>query len=147
MDPAWSRRAQTVLNQQREEHSFLKDEPSPMIDAGEEITWWTFAGGKANGLLARMIEAEFGGKCTVRNVSITCKEEAGKSQAALRAFIRRLEAEGRPALSDAQKHAEGAARGRVSKFEPCLPERLLQELLAEIVVDVEGARRAVAAVG
>lgn len=142
-DPAWSNRARSVLHRLRGEHSFLKDEPSPMISEGDEITWWTFAGGKANGLLARMIETELGGKCTVRNVSITCKEEAGKSKVVLVDFIRRLAAEERPDWSDACRHAEGAARGRVSKFEPCLPERLLQELLAEMVVDVEGARKAV----
>lgn len=142
VDPAWSRRAQNVLGRMREEHGFLKDELSPMIDAGEEITWWTFAGGKANGLLARMIEAEFQGKCTVRNVSITCKEEAGKSRGALEAFVRRLAVEGRPGREDARQHAEGAARGRVSKFEACLTERLLQDLLAETVVDAEGARKA-----
>lgn len=70
-------------------------------------------------------------------------EKLGKDAGACADVVRRFEAEGLPSREDARRHAEGAARGRVSKFEVCLTERLLQELLAETVVDVEGAREAV----
>ena len=76
---------------------------------------------------------------------VTLKEEAGKSAAAVRALLGRWRSEGRPTLEDARKHAEGAVRGRVSKFQVCLPEALLQDLLVTAAVDVDGARRVVEA--
>lgn len=148
-DPGWSQRARALIGELRAEHAFLRDEDSlaPMIDeAGDVVTWWTFAGGRANLLLARMIEAELGGKCVSRNTSITCKEEAGKSAAALRELARKLAAEGRPNEADARRWADAApGRGRVSKFAPCLPAEALTGYLAERLMDIAGARAAVAA--
>lgn len=129
----------------RAQHTFLADAPSPITRDGQDFNWWTFAGGRANNLLAKLIEEDLGGECTVRNSSITCKDAAGQSEVALRDFIRRLANDGRPNRDDARRHAQSAARSRESKFEPCLPEGLLCDLLAEMVVDEEGAQRAVAA--
>lgn len=143
-DAAWSQRARRAIAAARAEHAFLGDEAAPMIERGEEITWWTFSGGAANLLLARMLEAALGGRCVGRNVSVTLQGDAGKSGAAVRDLLRRWREEGRPAVADARWHAEGAARSRISKFQACLPEGLLQELLAESALDVEGARGAVA---
>lgn len=141
--PEWTERARAALATMRAEHSFLADEHSPITRDGQDLKWWTFAGGRANNLLAKLIEEELGGECSVRNSSITCKGAAGSSEVALRTFLRRLAGEGRPSRDDATRHAQSAARSRVSKFEPCLPERLLCDLLAEIVVDEAGARAAV----
>jgi hypothetical protein len=49
--------------------------------------------------------------------------------------------EGRPTLSDANSLVDTFVNARVSKFEPCLPEPLLQELVASVVFDVESARK------
>ncbi len=143
VDPCWSPRARTVIATMRAEHAFLRDEAAPFLDGKEGITWWTFAGGAANVLLARMLEAELGGACVSRNTSITLKDEAGKSVARAREAVAALAAAGRPTREDARRHAEGAVRGRVSKFQPCLPPALLADLLVESALDVEGARRAV----
>ncbi|XXY16189.1 DEAD/DEAH box helicase [Sorangium sp. So ce216] len=148
-DPGWSARARLLIDSLRVEHAFLREAdeckgPSPMVDdGGDTVIWWTFAGGRANLLLARMIEAELGGKCVSRNTSITCREEAGKSQTALRQVVRKLAAEGRPNDADARRWADAAAgRGRVSKFAPCLTEEALTAYLVERMMDVEGAREA-----
>lgn len=144
VDPAWSPRARTVLETMRAEHAFLRDEPTGLVQQGNEITWWTFAGGAANVLLARVLEAELGGKCVTRNTSITLKEEAAQSVVRVRDVLRAMAAEGRPTRDDARRHAQGAVRSRVSKFQDCLPEPLLQDLLVESALDLEGARAAVA---
>ncbi len=141
--PEWTERAKLAMQTLRAEHTFLHDHPSPITHDNQDLIWWTFAGGRANNLLAKLIEQELGGKCTVRNTSITCKEAAGESEAALKAVLRGLAKEGRPNREDARRHAQSAARARVSKFEPCLPEGLLCDLLAETVVDEVGARAAV----
>ena len=146
IDPAWSPRAQAVLHTMRAEHEFLRDAPSPLLESHDEITWWNYAGGGANVLLARVLEAELGGTCVSRNISITLKGEAGKSLIRVKEVLGALKLHGRPTAEDARRHAEGAVRGRVSKFQPCLPETLLQDLLVESVLDVEGARAAVGTV-
>jgi ATP-dependent helicase Lhr and Lhr-like helicase len=142
IDPTWSRRARETLAAMRGEYAFLRDEPSPMLSAPEEITWHTYAGGKANLLLARMIEADLGGRCVVRNTSIACRDAAGQSVAALRNWVAEAAAQSRPNLDDLRRHARTAARTRVSKFQPCLPDILLDDIFAERVVDGEGARKA-----
>jgi len=91
-----------------------------------------------------MLEAELGGKAVVRNESMTLKGDAGKSVVAMRQVLERWHVEGRPTLEDAVRFAAQGARARVSKFEPCLPEPVLARLMADAVVDVEGARAAVA---
>ncbi|HVI03277.1 MAG TPA: helicase-related protein, partial [Enhygromyxa sp.] len=145
-DPAWSKRAREVIASLRLEHEFLRASASPMLVAGEEITWWTHSGGRANLLLGKLIEAELGGTVTVRNESLTCRGEAGQSVARLQAWVVEMRADGRPHHGDALRLATEAARSRVSKFEPCLPEGILEKLAAEMVVDVEGARAVVAGV-
>jgi hypothetical protein len=37
-----------------------------MVSDGDGVTWWTFAGTRANQLLTRVIEGELGGRCVVR---------------------------------------------------------------------------------
>ena len=143
VDPTWSQRAQKVLATSRAEYGFLSDTAIDFIESTDEITLYTFAGGGANVLLARMLEKELGEKAVSRNVSITLKDDAGRSAAAVRAVFDGWRAEARPTGEDARVHAEGAVRGRVSKFQPCLPEALLLDFLANVAVDVEGARRAV----
>jgi ATP-dependent Lhr-like helicase len=143
MDPSWSPRARTVLTTMRAEHMFLRDETAPLLEGQDGIVWWTFAGGGANVLLARVLEAELGGQCVSRNHSITLKGEAGKSVLRVRQTLDAMRAAGRPTDEDARRHAEGAVRSRISKFQPCLPEHLMQELLVAGALDVVGARKSV----
>lgn len=143
VDPAWSRRAADVVATMRAEHAFLHDAPAPAIEGTDEITWWTFAGGAANVLLARMLEAELGGKVVSRNLNLALKGAAAESGVAVHQALERWRANGRPGRDDAHRFAESAARGRISKFQDCLPETLVLDLLASVVVDVEGARAAV----
>jgi ATP-dependent Lhr-like helicase len=145
-DPAWSQRAGRVIQTLRAEHLFLHDSPAPLLERSDEITWWTFAGGAANLLLARMLESALGEKVTSQNTSITLKEDAGQSLAAVRGVISQLAQESGPTTADAMRHAEGAgARGRMSKFDPCLPLGLFGRLVVEGVLDLEGAQKAVRA--
>src|SRR5690606_27547195 len=116
VDPSWSKRARAAIDLSREEHAFLREEASPIRPGGPEaLTWWNFAGGRANILLAQMIERELGGKVTARDFSVTCKEEAGRSEVGLRRALAEMRAQGRPTGEDARAHGEGAARSRLSK--------------------------------
>ena len=144
----WSTRAQKILVEQRNEHAFLRDDPAPFVRSGDGLTWWTFAGGRANLLLARTLEVELGGKVVSRNTNLTLKAEAAASEYAVRQFLGHLAANGRPNADDARRAADAHGPARLSKFEPCLPERLLAELQAEQTLDPVHAAAAVeAAVG
>ncbi len=141
VDPAWSGRAQQTLGRMRAEYEFLDDSPAPLLESPDEIAWWTFAGGAANLLLAKVMEAELGPKAIVSNTNIRFRGDAGKSLVAVRQAIEGLSAAGRPNEEDSRRHAEGAARHPISKFQPCLPEGLLLDLLAARLLDVIGAQR------
>ena len=143
VDAAWSQRARRVLQTARAEHAFLR-EGRELIDQKATIEWWTFAGGAANTLLARMLERELGGRVIARNTNLTLADKAGESSAAVRDAVRRWTAEGRPSADDARALAALAVRTELSKFEPCLPPEQLGELQMVRLFDVEGARRATA---
>jgi ATP-dependent helicase Lhr and Lhr-like helicase len=139
VDPSWSTRAQSRLAFMRTAHDFLADERAPLLDKGKDVEWWTFAGGAANTLLTKVLEPELGARITAQNTHITFRDDAAKSTAAIREKIAMLRSQGRPTSADALRFAESAARMPVSKFQPCLPEPLLADLLAEKLLDVEGA--------
>jgi ATP-dependent Lhr-like helicase len=130
-DPAWSNRTAETIKHTRAEHAFLTEKKSPITDiTGDGLRWWTFAGGRANTLLASMLEAELGGRCVVRNTSIDILGTAAESLTAVRQTIRRLHADGRPNAADVAASAAAAPRARLSKFEPCLPDRQVAALRA-----------------
>ena len=137
---ALSQRALAALQSERDKYAFLREAASPLVETSGEITWWTFAGGAANLLLARILEAEVGGTITSSNFRIACRGTAANSIAAVRACIAMLRESGRPSETDAMGFASVAAKQRLSKFEPCLTPRALQALQAERLFDVETAR-------
>ena len=140
-DAAWTDRAHDVLTRLRIEYDFLVEGATVLQNYKDGLKWWTFAGGRANLLLARMIEAELGGRCSVSNLAVTLKNEAGESPVGVRELLQRFASEGRPTPLDAERFAGVAGRARYSKFDPCLPEELLNGLLAESTLDPVNATR------
>jgi ATP-dependent Lhr-like helicase len=140
IDAPWSNRAREVLVTERAAHAFLQDEAQPITTESSELTWWNYAGGSANLLLARLIEAELGGKCVVRNSSITCKDAAGASIVGLRNVLRKFDEERRPTRADATRFAQAClGKQRLSKFQPCLPENQLDLFLTDAIDWTNGA--------
>jgi len=144
-DVAWSRRTRQVIDELRESYDFLDDDSRPLVSEPTKVRWWTFAGGRANGLLAAILEKELGEKVTANNLCVTFSKGAAKSDVAIQQAIRGLEEPGQLTWATARAHASEVARGRVSKFQPCLPEALERDLLARHLLDVDGALAAVGA--
>jgi ATP-dependent helicase Lhr and Lhr-like helicase len=142
-DEAWSKRASAIIDSLRAQHAFLGDSPSPIVDAGGHFEWFTFAGGAANVLLARLLEADLGERVTARNTSILFRDKAANSRVAITQAISALAEAGRPTQADATAYSEAESRRRFSKFEPCVPDHLLAKLLAERTLDIRGARKVV----
>jgi ATP-dependent Lhr-like helicase len=143
-DGAWSQRASRILDTMRAEHAFLRD-GNELLDQKDAMEWWTFAGGAANTLLARMLERELGGRVIARNTHLTLVDQAGGSIAAVREGIARWRASAAPSSNDAYALAPLAARTELSKFEPCLPAAQLAELQAARLFDLRGARSTLSA--
>ncbi|MGE0327306.1 MAG: DEAD/DEAH box helicase [Polyangiaceae bacterium] len=143
VDPAWSQRTIQRMHALRMHNDFLADSNAPIVQDHKEILWFTYAGGMANNLLARFIESELGDKVSADNQRIKLTGDAGKSVSALHEVIQKMRDEGRPNKNDALRLVPELGKQRVSKFQPCLPEKLLNELVAERVFDVAGARRVV----
>lgn len=144
-EPDWlTPRAKNALRMERAKHAFLRDEESALLESTGEISWWSFAGGAANLVLARLLERALGDKVSSSNFRITFRGHAAESLAKVRGALEELRAAGRPTLDDAHELASLAAKQRLSKFEPCLPEPALRALQAEKLFDLEGARRGLA---
>ena len=67
--------------------------------------------------------------------------KAGRSVAAVNQLIARWSQEGRPTIEDARALASVAAKTELSKFEPCLSDKLLAELQIARLFDLDGARK------
>ena len=146
IDPAWSRRARDHIASLRTEHAFLADERDPIIEDGGDLKWHTYAGGRANVLLGRMLERDRGGRASTGNVVMTWKEAPGRSVGALRAWIAEVRASGRPNAEDVRFAAAACAgTARFSKFQPCLTAGMIEGYVGETVLDLESAKAAVGA--
>jgi ATP-dependent Lhr-like helicase len=76
---------------------------------------------------------------TAGNEVIRFSGDAAKSDVAIRQTLREL-ADGPPLTwADAAGWTDASANARVSKFQPCLPELIEQELVARELMDVNDA--------
>ena len=135
-DEWWTKRAREVMRREREGWAVLEDEPMPLVEGGDELTWHTFLGGRANNLLARLLEERLGERVIAGNSSIKIRGEAARSTVAVRDAVRALSAEGAVTEADARRHAAACARAPLSKFQPCLPEELTLRFLARRLVEL-----------
>ncbi|HZL16516.1 MAG TPA: DEAD/DEAH box helicase [Polyangia bacterium] len=138
-DPCWSQRARDRIKVIREEHAAIPLEGLSLQAEGGGYRLWTFAGARANNLLSAIFESLLGEKVTSSNLYLRFKQDAAKSEVAIRKALDDLCAENRPSDADALRFADSCARGRLSKFEPCLPDYLSAAYMAEALTDPEGA--------
>jgi ATP-dependent Lhr-like helicase len=125
------------LNELREGYGGVLEEGSTALeDHGSEVQWHTFAGGGINRLLAAGLESLTGDRWVVGNLTLKSKVP-GLVKA--RDAVRKLRSLDWEALATTAAH--DLARGRISKFQPCLPQEAENRLLAERLLDVPGTLR------
>jgi ATP-dependent Lhr-like helicase len=125
----------------REELSALREDYAELLGSslipleanGEGVQWHTFAGAAINRLLAAGLGIASDTKWVAGNLSLRCGDiDLSRARDALKA------------LSDidwgsiALDAAHAAARGPLSKFQPCLPRDAEDRFLAERLLDVPG---------
>ena len=135
-DPWWTARTKEAMRAERAAHAFLEDEPMPLVEGKDELVWHTFLGGRANHLLARMLEERVGPHVVPGNLSIKLRGDAVLSVAAVRGAMRALLAPGGITEGDAVRHAASCARGEMSKFQACLTEEMERRFLARRLLEV-----------
>jgi len=141
--PAWTERARKAMTAVRQDHIFLRDPANVITSSASAIHWWNFAGGAANLLLAQLLERELGTRVAASNLRIVAKDGAGRSEVAFRQAIERLASGEGITRAMTLEVAAKAPRGRLTKFEPCLKDEWIAELIALRLFDLEGARAAV----
>ncbi|XXT25142.1 DEAD/DEAH box helicase [Sorangium sp. So ce429] len=134
-DAWWTSRARAAMRTERAGHAFLDDEPMPIVEGANEIVWHTFLGGRANNLIARLLEERLGPHVAPGNLAIKLRGDAIRSVLAVREAARALLAPGAISEADAVRHAASCAREPLSKFQPCLPEELELRFLARRLVE------------
>ena len=112
----------------------LPADDAPLEVQDDQVQWHTFAGGASNRVLAAGLEQTTGAPWVAGNLSLRAKDvDAATAAEGIRKLagldLRRL----------ARTAARRLARGPVSKFQPCLPRDAEDRLLADALLDVEGA--------
>jgi ATP-dependent Lhr-like helicase len=145
-DPAWSKRAVTALDTQRESHGFLDNAAPPLEeDPNGRCRWWTFGGGAGNRVLAGLLELELGARVTPGNTFITLADGAADSSVAIRQAINSLAHRAPLAWPDVTRLVDPGQRSRVSKFQPCLPPEIEHGFIARETLNVDDANAILAA--
>jgi len=85
------------------------------------------------------LRAKLSEKISSNNEAIRFSDEAAESDVAIRQAIRELAIGAPLTWEDAAKWTEVSASGRVSKFQPCLPEDVERELVARDSMDLGDA--------
>jgi len=126
--------AQVELEALRQDYmGLLEPGTAPIEDSDGGVQWHTFAGGAINRLLASALHQVGGGRWSAGNLSLKNKD-LGVGGAL--AVVRRLsEVDWEEAALEA---AQGLTRGRITKFQPCLPEEMERSLLVRKLLDVPG---------
>jgi ATP-dependent Lhr-like helicase len=113
----------------------VEDGRAPLEMHGTRLNWHTFAGGNINRMLAAAMAHAGTGKWVVGNRLLRLeKGSVSAAQAAIRSFETMDFREIAAALGDRWK------RGQLSKFDRCLPDHAVEELMLERLLDPEGAR-------
>lgn len=116
----------------------LESSAAPLEDLGDQVVWHTFAGAGTNRLLSAGLSRLTATRWTAGNLSIKAR---GLSAIAARQAIERLPEVDWPAL--AVDVARNLVRGRLSKFQPCMPPHAEERLLVERLLDVRGVMECV----
>lgn len=107
----------------------------------QELQWHTFAGGAINRVLSAALETSTGRRWISGNLSLRSREAQGIVETS--SVVSRLQKE------DLERSAAGLANAgtgpTLSKFEPCLSQRFVDELWAGRMVDIAGAADVLAA--
>lgn len=120
----WSKRTETAMASLRGEYSWLTPDSLPVVvyEADDGVRWWTFAGDRWNGAVARWLDAA-GVRCVSDGLGI----ELPDASRATRELLDQLEA-GRRSLATPLEQMKPPDLRDVLKFAECVPSALLRRM-------------------
>jgi ATP-dependent Lhr-like helicase len=135
------------LQDRRADLGELLRRPGPAVQLdGAMARWWTFAGGRINHTLKYALEILEGWKAVADNFLVRIEGD-GISHDTVRTAIRKLSD---PAWWQDPKTTHALLSRlpdyRLSKFQPCLPEKYAVEMVGAYLLDVAGTERWLAAI-
>lgn len=135
--PYLSEAAFNVIQSQRDDLGDLLCRPGPAVQLdGSVARWWTFAGGRVNHTLKYGLEILEGWKVVADNFLVRIEGD-GINHDTVRAAIRKLSDTGW--WHDPQTTHTVLSRlpeYRLSKFQPCLPERYALDVVGAYLLDI-----------
>ena len=136
MSERWSHRVRDRIGVLREEQAWLESANTAVVsDNDGRLCWWTFAGQRANHVLAQRLSGLTSSNVKAGNLALEFESRISLDgiEAAM-AIVRRSEADGvRPVVD------EGVVDGL--KFSACLPTDMAMEMLGDRLADVFGAKK------
>ena len=136
MSERWSHRVRDRIGVLREEQAWLESANTAVVsDNDGRLCWWTFAGQRANHVLAQRLSGLTSSNVKAGNLALEFESRISLDgiEAAM-AIVRRGEADGvRPVVD------EGVVDGL--KFSACLPTDMAMEMLGDRLADVFGAKK------
>lgn len=132
-----------VLAEQRAAFAGLLEEPSAGIEVdGDELRWWTFAGGRINATLRHTLQALHPEWKTIPDNFVLKVRGDNLQRQQLEAAIQRML---EPEFWDNEylwrEIAESLPNYRLSKFQPLMPPWVERETVAGFLLDLSGAWR------
>lgn len=129
----WSRRARSHIEEARVEFSWLTGEPgSILVQTGDQLAWWTFAGGRVNAAFAAELALRMDRRVTSDNFAL--RFGAGLDLDAAGRFLATLRAT-EPAAILPAVNDEALVE---LKFSECLPRDLAASVVQSRLSDREG---------
>jgi ATP-dependent Lhr-like helicase len=131
--PLWSRRASAQIASLRAEYPWLDGrEENPLVTTGDNLTWWTFAGGRANLALAAELSRRLDVRAMADNFAVRFgpQPDAGAIHRAI--AMLRVEDASRmlPPVSEAARDG--------LKFSECLSPALSDQVIQARLSDAQG---------
>ena len=136
MSERWSNRAQDRICVLRDENARVDPESTVVVSDGDgRLRWWTFAGQRANHVLAQVLSGLTTSTVKVGNLALDFEPRLSLDDLeAAMTVLRRSEVGGvRPVID------ESVLDGL--KFSACLPTEMTLEMLGERFADVSGAKQ------
>jgi len=136
MSERWSQRARDRIHVLREEHDWAESANTVVVRVSDgRLRWWTFAGQRANHVLAQVLSGLMTSTVKVGNLALDFESRLTLDDIeAAMAVLRRSEVDGvRPVVD------ESVVDGL--KFSACLPTEMALEMLGERLADTSGAKQ------
>jgi len=132
----WSQRARDRIHALRDEYAAVQSASTVVVSNGDRwLRWWTFAGQRANQVLAQVISGLTMSNVKAGNLALDFESRLtfDDIEAAME-VLRRSELDGvRPGVDESV--LEGL------KFSACLPPEMALEMLGERLADLSGAKQ------